>query len=105
VLSLWPSKNNFSHPSSLVVDLFATPPMESLEHLELCSVCDPPKIIFHIQVLVVLLVCYHTHKTETGTANMWGTTNSKPSMWTNHYDGPIRNTPRSVRSYIIVPPI
>ncbi len=40
-----------------------------LEHLQLCSVCDPENIFF---------TSMFTHKTETGTANRWGTTNTKP---------------------------
>jgi hypothetical protein len=38
-----------------------------------------------------ILFCNPTHKSETGIANSWGTPKSKPN-WTNHYDGPIRNT-------------
>jgi hypothetical protein len=37
-----PPNSNKNDPS------FGT--LESSEHLELCSVCDPPKNIFHIQV-------------------------------------------------------
>ncbi len=35
--------------------------------------------ISHVQVLVTYFFCNHTHKTETGTANMWEVTNSNPS--------------------------
>jgi hypothetical protein len=48
-----------------------------LEHLELCSACDPAKIFFTSKFIYVL-VCNPTHKTENGTPNWWGTTNSKP---------------------------
>ncbi len=62
----------------------------NLEHLERCWVCDSEKIFFTSKFSYVLF-CNSTNKTETGTANTWGTTNSK-TAWTNHYDGPIRNT-------------
>jgi hypothetical protein len=42
-----------------------------------CSVCDPEKIFFTTKVSYVLF-CNPTNKTETGTSNRWGTTNSKP---------------------------
>jgi hypothetical protein len=43
-----------------------------------CSVCDPAKIFaFYIQVQLYTYL-QPTHKTETRTANRWGTTNSKP---------------------------
>jgi hypothetical protein len=47
------------------------------EHLQLYSICDPAKIYFTSKFSYVLF-CNPTHKTETGTANRWGTTNSKP---------------------------
>jgi len=54
-------------------------PSALLEHLQQCSVYDPAKNIFHIQVLVMYSFATPTHKTETGIANRWGmTTNSKP---------------------------
>jgi len=48
-----------------------------LEHLQRCSVCDPAKIFFTFKFSYVL---FHnpTYKTETGTANRWGTSNSNP---------------------------
>jgi hypothetical protein len=48
----------------------------TLEHLQRCSLCDPAKIFFTSK-FSYLLFC--THKTETGRANRWGTSNSKPS--------------------------
>ncbi len=48
------------------------------EHLQRCSVCDLAKIFFTSKFSYVLF-CNPTNKTETGTANRWGTTNSKPS--------------------------
>jgi hypothetical protein len=50
---------------------------KGLEHLQRCSVGDPGKIFFTSKFSYVLF-CNPTHKTETGTANMWGTPNSKP---------------------------
>jgi hypothetical protein len=47
-----------------------------LEHLHRCSVCDRGKIFFTSK-FSYLIFCNPTHKTETGTANRWGTTNSK----------------------------
>jgi hypothetical protein len=49
----------------------------ALEHLQRCSVCDPAKIFFTFKFSCVLF-CNLTNKTETGTSNKWGTTNSKP---------------------------
>jgi hypothetical protein len=49
-----------------------------LEHLQLCSVCDPAKIFFQSKFSYVLF-CNPTNKTETGTANRRGTINNKPS--------------------------
>jgi len=48
-----------------------------LEHLQRCSVCGPAKYIFTCK-FSYLLFCNPTHKTETGTANRWETTNNKP---------------------------
>jgi len=48
---------------------------KGLEHLQRCSVCDPGKIFFTSKFSTLL---QSTHKTETGTANRWGTPNSKP---------------------------
>jgi hypothetical protein len=59
--------------------------------LQLCSGCDPPKILFTSKFSYVLF-CNPTDQTETGTTKRWGTTNSKPPGPMNHYDGPIRNT-------------
>jgi hypothetical protein len=54
------------------------PPL--LDHLQLrCSVCVwPCKNIFHIQVQLFTLFFNPTHKTESGIANRYGITNSKP---------------------------
>jgi len=38
----------------------------------------PSENIFHIQLFSCLFFCNPTHKTESGRANRWGTTNSKP---------------------------
>ncbi len=51
----------------------------------------PCKHIFHIQVLVFVLFCNSANKFETGTANMWGTSNSKPLGSIIRW-GAIRNT-------------
>ncbi len=51
---------------------------QGLEHLQRCSVCDLAKIFFTSKFSYVPF-CNPTHKTETGTANRWGTTNSKPA--------------------------
>jgi hypothetical protein len=48
-----------------------------LEHLQRCSVCDPAKIISTSKFSYVLFG-NPTNKTETVTANKWGTTNNKP---------------------------
>jgi hypothetical protein len=48
--------------------------------------------IFFASKFRYVLFCNPTHKTETGRANRWVTTNSKPPGPINHYDGPIRNT-------------
>ncbi len=50
----------------------------TLEHLQQVLSMQPCENIFHIQVLVMYSFCNPTNKTETGTANTWGTTNSKP---------------------------
>ncbi len=50
------------------------------EHLQQNSVCDPVKIFFTSKFSYVLF-CNPAHKTETGTTNRWGTTNSK-TTWT-----------------------
>jgi len=60
-------------------------------HLERCSVCNLTlqKYFSHPSLVIYLLFCNFTHKTETGTANRWGgTTNSKPA-------GPITTMGRS----------
>jgi len=49
----------------------------NLEHLQRCEVCGPAKYIFTCK-FSYLFFCNPTHKTETGTANRWETTNSKP---------------------------
>jgi hypothetical protein len=41
-----------------------------------------------------------THKTKTGIANSWGTTNSK-TMGTDYYDEPIKRHYIAVRSYLL----
>jgi hypothetical protein len=41
--------------------------------------------------LVIYIFCNLTHKIETETVNGWKTT-IKQTIWTNHYDWPIRNT-------------
>jgi hypothetical protein len=46
-----------------------------IQHLHQCSVCDPVKITFQIQV--ILFFGNPTHNTKTGTGNRWETTNSK----------------------------
>jgi hypothetical protein len=48
-----------------------------LEHLQRCSVCDPAKIFFTSKFSYVLF-CNPTNKSETGTANRWGTTDNEP---------------------------
>ncbi len=48
----------------------------SLEHLQRCSVCDLGKLFFTSK-FSYFIFCNPTHETETGTANRWGTTNSK----------------------------
>jgi hypothetical protein len=48
-----------------------------LEHLQRCSVWNTAKIFFSSK-FSYLLFCNDTHKTETGTANRWGTTNRQP---------------------------
>jgi hypothetical protein len=48
-----------------------------LEHLQWCSVCDPANIFFTSKFSYVLF-CNPINKSETGTANRWGTTNNKP---------------------------
>jgi hypothetical protein len=48
------------------------------QHLQQCSVCDPAKIFFTSKFSYVLLFCNPANRTETGTANTWGITNSKP---------------------------
>jgi hypothetical protein len=61
---------------------------------------QPCKNIFHIQVLVIYFFCNPTHLTETGTANRWGTTNSKPPgliIMIRHSETP---RSRSVGSYL-----
>jgi hypothetical protein len=50
-----------------------------------------PEKIFFASKFSYVLFCNPTHKTETGIANRWGTTNSKP-RGPIIYDGPIRNT-------------
>jgi hypothetical protein len=55
--------------------------------MDVRSVCDPAKMFFTSKFSFVLF-CNHTCKTETGTANRWETTNSKPL-------GPIIMTGRS----------
>ncbi len=50
----------------------------SLEHLQRCPVCDPATIFFTSKFSYTLF-CNPTHKPETGIANRWGTTNSKPT--------------------------
>jgi hypothetical protein len=55
-----------------------------LLHLQWCSVCDPAKILFHIQVhLCTLFATPTTHESETGGPQIGvvGTTNSKPPGW------------------------
>jgi hypothetical protein len=49
-----------------------------LEHLQRCSVCDPAAKKNFTSKFSYVLFCNPTYKTETGTANRWGTTNSKP---------------------------
>ncbi len=50
-----------------------------LEHLQWCSVYEPANFIFFTSKFsYVLFRNLTTDKTETGTAYMWGTTNSKP---------------------------
>jgi hypothetical protein len=49
-------------------------PSCALEHLQWCSVCNPAKI-FLTSKFHYLLFGNPTHKTVTGTANRWGTTN------------------------------
>ncbi len=51
---------------------------QGLQHLQRCSVCDLAKIFFTSKFSYVLF-CNPTHKTETGTANRWGTTSSTPA--------------------------
>jgi hypothetical protein len=50
----------------------------SLEQLQQCSVCDPAKI-FLTSIFSYLLFSNPAHKTKTGTANRWETTNSNPT--------------------------
>ncbi len=69
-----------------------------LEHLQRCSICDPAKIFFTSKCSYVLF-CNPTNKTESGSANRWGTANSKPH-------GPIimmgrSETLSSSRSYLV----
>jgi len=45
--------------------------------MDVRSVCDPAEMFFTSKFSCVLF-CNPTHKTETGTANRWETTNSKP---------------------------
>jgi len=45
--------------------------------MDVRSVYEPAKMFFTSKFSCVLC-CNPTHKTETGTANMWETTNSKP---------------------------
>jgi len=74
--------------------MFAGSHTESWALVEMLSsgahYAHPAKIFFTSKFSYVLF-CNPTNKTETGTANRWETTNSKP-----HgpiiYDGPIRNT-------------
>jgi hypothetical protein len=47
----------------------------TLEHLQRCSLCDLAKIFFTSKFSYLL---FSTHKTETGIANRWGTSNRKP---------------------------
>jgi hypothetical protein len=48
-----------------------------LKHLQRCSACNPAKLFFTSK-FNYLIFCNPTHKTETGIANRWGTTNSEP---------------------------
>jgi len=48
-----------------------------LEHLQQSSACDPSKILF-TSTFSSVWFCNPSHKTKTGRANRWGTTNSKP---------------------------
>jgi hypothetical protein len=57
-----------------------------LKHLQRCSACNPAKLFFTSK-FSYLIFCNPTHKTETGIANRWGTTDSEPP-------GPIKNTER-----------
>ncbi len=64
------------HQSSYLLGMLLQ--FTSLEHLQRSSVCNPAKIFFTSKFSYTL--CSNpTHKTETGIANSWGTTNSKPA--------------------------
>jgi hypothetical protein len=69
-----------------------------LEHIQRCSRCDPLKIFFTSKCSYVLF-CNPTNKTETGTANRWGTTianHMDQSLWwadQKHWE--------AVRSYLL----
>ncbi len=62
----------------------------ALQHLKHCSQYDLAKIFFTSK-FSCLFFSNPTNKTETGTRNRWGTTNSKPPGPID-YDGLFRNT-------------
>jgi hypothetical protein len=52
------------------------------EQLDLCSVCDPPRVFLTSKISYLLFLNF-THKTETGTVQKVETNNSNPPTWTN----------------------
>jgi hypothetical protein len=63
--------NNFFPKSQFFYDKFQE------HHLQQWSVCAPPKIFFTCKFSYIGF-CKPANKTETGIANRWWTTNSKP---------------------------
>jgi len=68
------------HQKALVMMICFPSGVDSLssvvEHLQWCSICDLSKIILTSKFSYLIFPNF-THKTKTGTANMWETTNNK----------------------------